>query len=146
LPNYSQPLSNGQPQVVTVADPAAGTNWSYLLPNNYTYQVEYIRYRLATDATAANRVHAISFTDIGNLYLQATPNLAQTASQTIDVTWSNSPTNSLNATNGLGNLTMPTTPILPGNHTIRSAILNLQATDQISDIDIYLRKWVNQNV
>lgn len=74
----------GIPVVVTVANPAAGANWTYTIPDGTDFLCKAIRFRLVTDANVAARRARIEFRQSTTIIHQAVCSNTQAASLTYD--------------------------------------------------------------
>jgi hypothetical protein len=135
-------VSGGQVEIITVANPAAGADFSHTIPDGYTYDVREIAFQLVCSGTVINRNpgHAITNASDQVLFYCFT-----TGSSTAGVTsqcctaesfvgGGNSMTTVCHIWSLLtGSAEAGNTRLLPG-WKIKSLINNLQAGDQISNI------------
>jgi hypothetical protein len=146
LHSYSEPLANGFIEHVTVAAPAAATDFVYLLPNGFSYEVQSIFFTLTTDANVISRFVRLHYLDAAIVIAENTNELAMTATSTWRISAAIGLSTQAAAATSERSLPLPHRYIMPGNFSIRSLIISLQAADQLSDIEITLKKWVNQTV
>lgn len=142
---YTHPFDTSIFDMITVeiSNPAAGANFSFL-PNTLTRILPVVvGFTLTTDATAADRLVQLQISDGSQDYAIQFINGFITASLTVRCTFfigAGSPIINLN----LGSATGP----LPDNNWIRntgnidSLIGNIQATDQISDIQVRFQQQI----
>lgn len=131
---------------VTVADPAVSTDFVYVLPDGYQYQLYAVLYRLATDANAANRFGAIELTMQGR-GCKIIPAFAHVANTTWNYRF-------YVGIDGLGAITdgdyaftrLPYPFVMQSTDTIASDVRNMQAGDQVSSIDLFLYRVRIQGV
>jgi hypothetical protein len=114
--------------VVVTANPAAGAEWSIVVPAGTTWSLRSIRGVLVTDATAANREVSLVMTDAGAVVINAPVGVTQIATQTRNYNWFAA------AARGAGTTSLDVTTPLPAltlhaGAAIGSQTLNLQAAD-----------------
>lgn len=146
MDNYSEPLTNGLIQVITVPDPSAGANWSHLFANNFTYEIISVRFRLVTDSTVTTRNVGLQLVEVSNILLELMYVIGQPASDSVDWNFYHGATVVNNLGRALGTGPLPPRFTIHGNFILRSSIFNMVAGDQLSNIDIYHRRWINQTV
>jgi hypothetical protein len=73
--------------VVRGSAPAAGADWSFLVPAGHVYRVVSLYARLVTDATVANRAVSLLASDGVATFLVIPPAAVQAASLTYDYAW-----------------------------------------------------------
>jgi len=146
LPNYSEPLLNGEIITITPADPGPGIDWSTLLPNNYTYELLGAIFTLVTDITVVTRQVRISFELIGVPHAAVLAPNSQTATQTRTYYATQTGDATFDATTLRRPIALPNRLTLPGNYQILSRTESLQPGDDYSAIILLLRRWVNQTV
>ena len=124
---------NEQQFVPTIANPAAGADWSYTVPAGYSLQWESLRLTLTTDATVANRMVRIKITRGSTIIGSFMASAVTAANIILTITFEKGiPVNTVSTTSTLG--VMPTLPpLLPGD-VIATFILNLQPGDAITII------------
>ncbi len=135
----------GWPLLVTVANPAPGAQFTYVLPQidggNVSYLLQSASYRLTCSAVVATRFFRLIINDNAGIQLWTlVDSNGVTASQVVTTTYAlEGPmanlTGLLDRTNGLLHLSMP------NGYQIISAVSNLQAADQIDTIYLTFRVW-----
>lgn len=130
------------PDWLSVTTPAAGANASVTVPGEFQYRVLGARLSLTTDANAANRLVTIDYLDgRANVRLRNGAGVvvtANTSAQTYEfdahrtiAEWAaNTP------------VFAPLAPwFLPPASVIRFTVTNIQATDQISGLSLWVEKF-----
>jgi hypothetical protein len=121
----------GLANVVAVGNPAAGADYSIIVPAGVNWLVRSFRMQLVTSAAAANRFVTLRVDDgAANIFADISGGTVQAASLTFLYTWANGLPVSANNnvfTNGL-----PTEMRLPGGFRIRTVTAAIQAADQFS--------------
>ncbi len=127
------------PKIITISNPAAGADFSYTIPDYTQLELLYVSYLLTADATVTNRRPGILFSD-GTTSLkpyysttQITANQARTLSFFLF-----GHTNTSSFSNNIYT-SLPYTLLLSG-WTIESTTNTIQAGDQISAIQLYVRQ------
>jgi len=129
----SELAGGGNFKTVLSTDPAAGANASYTVPDNEHWIFHCMRIRLVTDATVTNRRMHLSLPfGGGSDMLQAFPLVDQAASATYDYYFGNFGTimDELDDNKVLVNI--PANFHINGGTSILTAVLNLQAGDNMS--------------
>jgi hypothetical protein len=126
---------------VAVADPAAGSDWSYTLAAGQYWRLEGLRARLVTDATVATRLPQLEILPGGFLCILTRGTNAHTASLTVDYTAGDWGIRSA-ATEALQYWPVPSDIRLREGNVIRVVTANLQAGDQWSLIAIGAEEWI----
>lgn len=126
------------PRVVTVANPAAGSDWSLFVPGGVVWQVQSILTRFNTNATVANRVPAIVIGDGSNNVMRVSGANAATASNTHRYCWMKTfgVSNGPDVSNAMST-SFPDVPI-PGGWQIQVVTTGLQAGDAWTEIAFYV--------
>lgn len=120
---------------ISVPNPAAGANFSFIIPNGRMFNpIKSITIIFTSDATVANRQLNIRFFEAGSILLAVHSPVSQVASNTVRHSFFGSGSPPAN----LGNYMYSPLPdiTLDSRHTITSDIVNIQAADQISFIII----------
>lgn len=132
-------VEGGQVEEISVSDPAAGADFSYTLPDGYTYDLRGIAFQLVTSATVASRQPQVVITNASNAELARSGTTgATTASKTSQQNANPGfvgAGNSLTDVEHIFSMPMRGTRLLAG-WKVKSAINALQATDQISNVRI----------
>lgn len=141
-------MQNSIPDILRVspADPDPGANLLFLLPNNFYYKLISFKFRLVTDSTVISRFLTLEISDGGDelFWTQLTTTIA--ASQTKDIFTAPFGTTPPNTSAGQIGMPWPIDIYLKPNWNFTTTIVNLQAADQISDIQIALERWAVRNV
>lgn len=121
-------------RVLEVPAPAAGANFSIVPDTAAHWLIWTIRFTLATDANVANRHVVMTVANGTNDFQRYHAGSVQAASLTHN--YQGSPGEQGNATTGVeASIHFPVSGIwIPQGYTLASAVANIQATDQISDI------------
>lgn len=115
-------------RVVTLSNPAAGSEFSQAVPTGVLWKPQAVRIPLTTSATVANRRVNLAITDGTNTIVNNLSNTDQAASLTYTYSFSN--TGGSQQTNGvLVSSMLSDLPWLPAGYVIGSATLNLQVGD-----------------
>lgn len=135
------PLTEGNILFITVADPAAGAEWTYTVPAGILLCPIAVRCTFVTSAVVANRYNRILFSDATPVALAATQlDLAIAASQTMLLHYAQGLTPVNPAAHGLKTAPCPIIYLQAG-FTISSLTLAINAGDQYSQIRITARTW-----
>lgn len=139
---YPVTAHQGQPEIITVGNPAAGANFDYVFPAQYRYRLFTVSWRLVADANVANRYIGYRVTGTGYDSLWIWSDSPVTAGQTRDIIFYVGHPGAPSAvlTKIMGPLVNPVV-WLGGMHLL-SAMQNLQIGDQMSLVQIYLTKWI----
>ena len=127
----------GDLQPIGITQPAAGADFSYTLPGGGVYLFKSLNFQVASSATAGNRVVRVTFTHGGLLLCELSGSINHTASQTIRYSFFPGATREIT----LAQVTCQAAPVdffLPGGTIIASSVANIQASDQISAIGLYV--------
>lgn len=121
-------------RVVTIANPAAGAEFTLRTPGESIWRVLSVRFRFTTDATVAGREVALIADDGTNAYWQTAVDGGQAASLGTDYA-TNQAFNVTGGANVFRPLNYPPEGLWlgPGNR-LRTSTLNIQAGDQFSAI------------
>ncbi len=125
------------------ANPAAGTGFTYTIPNNLIADLRSVLFTLVTNATAANRFPQIVWQDVSgrNLALVQAA-VAQTATQTVNYTFARGVAE-LQAAAVNGELLSHLAEVrLIHNDKIILQVANMAAGDQISNLALETEEWV----
>jgi hypothetical protein len=139
--NDNPRVEGGQIEIITVANPAAGVDFSYTIPAGYTFELLGVAFQLVTSATVANRACHLIVTDSGDVEVaSSTQQTAVTASLTYQSSFHRGQCsgNTLLAgalSRGTINLALAEVRLLPGMK-VKSKIGLIDGTDQISNIRI----------
>ena len=143
---YSVPIEAGFLHNPTIANPTAGNDFLYLLPNNKRYQIAGLKYELVTDANVANRYSFIQIMSGAVVKAVIAPTVAQVASTTFTYQYMiNAHTELVKPANNQL-VILPMNFYIPGNWNIQSNVLNLQVGDQIQNIELICNSWVERTV
>ena len=116
----------------TVAQPAAGADWTWTVPSSTAYQIQSIRAQLVTSSTVAARQPLLKILDLsGNVVLEAPATGTQAASLTQDYDWT-AGAPSAAVSDGVVVTELPQGLILEAGWTVQTVTAALQAGDQWS--------------
>ena len=134
--------NRGLADVITVGNPAAGSQYAITVPAGVNWLVRALHFQLVTSAVVANRFVTLVLQDnLGNTFAQL-PGFAATASLTSQITFGNAlPFNAQNNVNESG---LPTELRMPGGWQIKTATANMDAGDQFSGMAIELEIFIAQ--
>jgi hypothetical protein len=128
--------------VLDPADPAAGSDWVYLLPDNYYYDIHYLCFHLVTAVAVATRYVFISNYTAGIVFAQVGAPAAQIAS--LDYHYHAAHYRHITAP-GSANLNLmtpwPEFTYMHGGSTLGTVVQNIQGADQITAIHVVLNRW-----
>jgi hypothetical protein len=129
---------------ISLTNPAPGANFSYTCPANTRMEIISVFLTLTTDATVASRLVLIHGHDGTSNIQVAEATLVQVNSSSCSYSAS-SAGGSLRttATDSIYCLILPSPLILNPGEFLRSTVLAIQATDQISAITIRAKMWAN---
>lgn len=123
------------------AEPPPSDDFSYTLPAGYRYQIMCVRFRITTDVNVANRYAGLVLTNTGIHTLYIFNSTAIAASNAVMVNfWTGLEVAGSVAVNRLDS-PLPTPLYLEGGTTIGSDVRQIQAADQVDQIQIYTRFW-----
>lgn len=125
-------------KTITVANPAAGAEWSITVTATKIWEVLSISCQLITDATVATRRIVISFNDGTNEIFKVGSQGTQTASLTNFHSFAENINSS--ATHGAAVSTTMPKIVLPAGYKIETKSLSLQAGDQYALITLYVKE------
>ena len=134
--------ASSQPTVVslTVANPAAGANFSQTVTAGQVWEVFAIRALLTTSATVAARSFSIVFDDGANFNFRHEAAVSQAAS--LVYAYNCNPVGVLWTPIALNTYLVPIPPVmLPAGSRIRSIVNNIQVGDQFSEVEILYRQY-----
>lgn len=124
-----------------VTNPAAGANFSLTLDPVFHAILHAVTFQLVTDANVANRYANIIITPPTAEVLSCATAVAHVASSTVVYTyWEGWPHTGAIAVNRC-TLPLPNAFFVPRGSLIGSDIRQIQATDQLSNIVLWFRKW-----
>jgi hypothetical protein len=133
----------GEAVTVTVANPAAGADWSVTVPNRERWSLKFLRERLISSAAVANRFPGVQVTPNSNLAMYARTANAMSASRTEDFTWGATlPDQAEPAAGTARTVPLPQTDaFLEAGTQVASSTDNLQAADQWTGVALVVEKW-----
>lgn len=141
---FAESPVNGSFELLSIANPGAGLGFTITLPTNSTYEVQAIRFTLATSAVAGNRIPHIVGRAGGTLsiYGATAGAVSQSASLTRQWMFCNVPL--LAALSFTSNYVVPMPlMILSGGNAddILAFVTAIDAGDQITDVRAYVKRW-----
>lgn len=125
-------------KVVTVANPAAGADFSATVPAGKMWDSIAVHFHLATAVAVATRVAKITISDGTTMFAETRAGATQVASLTYEYTFV--PNMQALAEQGLVVGGAMPKVVLNAGSIISSSIYNIQAADQISNIALYVRE------
>lgn len=132
----------GFPDWLDVTQPAAGANASVTVPGDWGCAVIAARAVLTTSATVANRFVSIDYVDArGTVRASSGTAVAIPASQTNVQTDFQSGRGSVMSASGSPTAAPLLYTYLPPGFTIRFTVLNIDTTDQLSKLSLWLAKY-----
>lgn len=140
------PLEQGQIESITVANPSAGSGWSFLLPQNFRYKLDSIFFLYVADANAADRQFDIDVSTVGGIQRSLTFNQLVVANDVHSHTFLAGAPDLSQVAPLIMSHPLPLDLILSGNTNIVVSTVNIQVGDQFSSINLGLRKWPIQTV
>lgn len=133
----------GELTSMSVGNPAAGSDWSLVVPNNNRWRIQSWNAQLVTAAAVANRiVRAQIKNTAGVVVWQAAPSAVIPASQTVQVCASDVSALSV-ADPGTISLPLPAPTMLLTNMSLGVSTTALQAGDQWSSIRVMTETWID---
>jgi len=125
-----------------IPDPAAGADWSQIVPSRETWRIVSILYTLVTAVAVANREPELQLLDPSGLIVFRTkPRDVVPASQGVVFTAAHFGTDDHANTATLRAIPIPGNLWAPLGYTLRTVTANLQAADQYSSIRIFAEVW-----
>jgi len=132
----------GVTRSVTIANPAAGSDWSIVLPTGVLWILNSVSATLVTSATVGNRTPALVVTDnTGHIVYNGAAAYAQAASLTWTYSWSGGGIAPPAGTTQNGG-SIPAGLRVPAGWTIMTATPNRQAGDQWQNIVLGVQELV----
>lgn len=138
--NCCLPDFEGRLYIHQQADPAAGANMAFNLPADYIYRINCVEFVLTTDATVANRCVRLMPSCLTIELARLTSLSNQAASSSVVYTFSLNIAHA-SVTNLIGMNSFPDLGLLTSDVHLETAILNLQAGDQITAIVLTTHRW-----
>lgn len=135
------PAEFGEVVPAVVTTPAAGANFSYILPAGYHYKLDALRFKIITDANVANRSIMLMFYRTGApvLYYSSTLLVAEGFTRYFSM-WAG--LNTIDRSSFSQNVcSLPAQIYLSPPEKIESDIKNIQVGDQLSEIVLTFRRW-----
>lgn len=142
----NKPLEQGMLFKPTIADPTIGTNLLYVLPNNKTYQLIGVQFKFTSSGTATNRGVQLKLNDIaGNLLTLPNSQLQAASTGMTYIYYIGANTSPIIP--GFFLITpLPECLYIKGNGNITTNILNIQAGDAITNIQMLFNTWIERTV
>lgn len=131
----------GVTAATTVANPAAGADWTYPVPAGVQQTLISVRAVLTTSAAVANRFPVLRITSpTGQILADVSALAAQTASTTVTYVWmAGAPANNVN---NVQQMTLPNGLRLLGGSTMQTITSGIAAGDQWSAITITYTQFI----
>ena len=124
------------------AQPAAGANMQFPCPANTRLEILAVTLTLTLDATVANRTFSLALSDGSTNFQYSTHNILLVATNARTFYASQQAEHMLvAAVNSRPTMTLPINTIVEPGDLLITDIINIQATDQISDITIRAKAW-----
>lgn len=135
------PPEFGKVMVAYAVNPAAGTNFTYTLPTPYHYKLDAVRFKIVTDANAANRTLMLHMHEIGlpSIYYSSTSLVAENLTRYVSLWAGLNTIDRQSFSEIVGSL--PPQIYLRESCIIESDIKNIQVGDQLSEIQLHFRMW-----
>lgn len=132
----------GQTAASTVANPAAGADWTYTVPAGLQQTLISVRAVLTTSAAVANRFPVLRITSpTGQILADVSALAAETASSTVTYVWmAGAPANNVN---NVQQMSLPSGLRLLGSSTIQTITSGIQAGDQWSAISVTYTQFIS---
>lgn len=127
---------------ITIANPAAGSDWSFTIPVNARMRFSAGAATLTTSAQVAARAPGFHQTDGVNEYFFATAAQTQAASTTVRYNYLPGGS-SVPLVGTQTSVTLPSVDVLPPGHVLGSATGVIQTGDQYSGIAFCVEEWIN---
>lgn len=126
---------------VFIASPAAGAEWSFVVPGGVTWEVIAVRAAFVTSAVVATRIPELDFTDADAKILgRIPPPATQVASTSTNILWNRGFGDHLNS-GGISGAALPFDLPLSSGYTLRSNTFAIDVGDQWSAIVLFVREW-----
>ena len=139
VPGWS--VERGRLRVSTVANPAAGANWTFTVPDSIYLRVVGGSATLTSDATGINRFVMLQMDDGTNVVYRNGTEFAQPASTATLYTWSLLGTNQSGPNAQFQAIALPQM-FLQGTGRLLGLATNIQAGDQWSAIRVYTDEYI----
>jgi hypothetical protein len=150
---FQPPTPYGQLVTFLVGTPAAGANFSFVVPNKGHIRILGVKFDLLADANVANRYAALHAYTPALPWTVISPGTLQTASQNVSYNFAiNTAITSANP-GGVpiqAFAPLPYDLILRGDNAnpdeLRSLVSNIQVGDQISNIRLRYEMWTHTDI
>jgi hypothetical protein len=148
MDQFPNPLPNetGEPYIINVPGPAAGADFTQLMPNNYIYRLVYVHYKIVTDVTVVNRYPGFALSQSGIFTLNIIPPVSIPASRTVHVNHCVGNNQPATLVSDYYCNPAPYPLYINPSDTIRSQVVQIAAGDQLSDIYLRFERWPYQSV
>jgi hypothetical protein len=141
-----QPLDGeGVPLSISVAQPAAGADWSQTVPTGARWKVVAATAQLATAAAVATRLARLVIDDGTTPIFEAPAAASQAASLSVLYTYGQGAGGPVTADAAVIEGPIPNDAYLPAGFRIRSSTGAIQAADQWSAIRLLVQEWLEGN-
>jgi len=142
--NQKQLADPGTARVLTVANPAAGADWTANVPTLAAWRIWSVRATLTTSATAGNRIPVLRVATGGTIVFEGIPNQVVAASSTAEYAGTPSPTS---AGANVPHVQVAVPGVCRVNNGANSVVVstltgNIQAADQWSNIALLIEEFL----
>lgn len=135
-------LGGGNLLTLTSANPAAGVEWSYTVPDGEVWKIHHIDAQLVTAATVGSRRVHIRFTDLDGSIIDAFSSVDQIISETKNYSVAHFGSTPDETDSNFILINIPDGILVNGGGTIRSVTTNLAAGDNWSVATILVEKYL----
>jgi hypothetical protein len=136
----TDPQLFGPPQSIEITTPAAGEEVGTNVPNGQYWELLGIRFRLVTDANAADRTVQLQLGNIDAPFVNRTNTATIQANETTRMLWLPNGTTAVLTANELHEIALPMGIFIPAGGSIITVTTNIQAGDQYDEIIVYARR------
>jgi hypothetical protein len=140
------PIEHGSLIEIQQQNPGAGNNFTMSLAGNFRWELISMKFRLVTDANAADRHPDLDIVTVGTNTIIIHTEKIITASITTDIAWlAGFPIHTAAEVTRM-TLGFPQSLPLNGGGSISSVITQIQAGDNLTGIIGYFRRWPMQTI
>ena len=143
-PTPNQRPNGGDISSFAIGNPAAGAEFAFVSPTNQAYRLMWVRFRLITDATVANRRVHLVLGDSAGISFDAIAGAVQTASQNIFYTAAAFPSMPIASDDNDILIPIPGNLIFTGESEINTKTTNLQAGDNFGTGDAVVEVFLQR--
>lgn len=135
----------GAPRSITVSNPAAGSEWSQVVPTGARWKIVAVVAQLVTSAAVATRSVRLFLDDGANVFFATPAAATQAAGATVAYSYGDGAGGPITADAAFIEAPLPNDCYLLGGFRIRSKTANIDVGDQYSLITLLVQEWQEGN-